>query len=172
VTVVPGVLLDHVVDHAARRHLGVVGSAESHVQRVQILQDGPGDPALLPPPREGLGNIGVRDRIEVGVGLSLGTPDPPNGLSREAPAEPASLDLGRVADKSEQGEVGGGDRRRLELGIVEPLTLPGQGGSLILKETRQGRSLIPVPRRVGSLPKHGSIIVTSADVGGRRCPHR
>src|ERR1039458_6090511 len=96
--------------------------------------------------------------------LSLGTPDPPNRLSRKAPAEPASLDLGHVADKSKQGEIGGRDRRRLELSVGEPLTLPGQGGSLILKEARQSRSLIPVPRRVGSLPKHGSIIVTSADV--------
>jgi hypothetical protein len=105
VAVVPGVLLDHVEKHPAHAHLGLLPRMEERL--VQVVTRGrlPSQFDLLLVDGEIVLGVGLFDAIEVPVRVGVAAIEGSRLLAPDPAPEPASLDLGHVADEPEQRQA-------------------------------------------------------------------
>ncbi len=153
VSVVAGVLLDHVVvdpPEGARLPLPRPGVVE--VQRCRGAAGGlalglPGSHVLVP--------VGVVEREELTVvGPGAGPDVRCVGLIEQRPAEPVALDLGHVTDQAMQREERGRDGTSLSRRVVESLALEEQRGPVELQPCFQHGPLVKHVRGLGASAVH------------------
>ena len=150
-TVVAGVLLDHVVVDPPQRARAAVVPAR-FVEAASGRRP-PGRLALALPHRQVRLPVGVVERIQLGVLAGVADPDPRQlRLGPENAPEPVALDLGHVTHQPVQGERRRRHRSHLALRVVEPLALEEQRGPV---ELEPGFEHGPLGQDVGGLPSAG-----------------
>ncbi len=142
-TVVTGVLLDHVDQELAQRDR-LTGTVVSDEVEVGVARELLGEGDLIPPRGPRLIHdilIGHGD-VEVAVGIGLSLIALGNVLAHEPPTEPPAFHLGHVSHQTKQRNGRGLDRAMRELSRVKALTLQLQREALTAQELEERRPLI------------------------------